>query len=100
MYSYEIKNTKRLGKEIDSLLSFQLLREQIKKALFERIVSDVKENCEFLTPEQLFVEREYGVWFHTVNYPEFRGGIARYDTFVIYRCILADDRQTVEITLE
>lgn len=100
MYTYKINNTEKLEEEIDGLLSFPLLKKQIKKKMFERILSDAKENCGFLSPEQLFDEKEYGVWFHTVNYPEFRIGIARYDTFIIYRCVLADNREDVLITLE
>lgn len=100
MYHYKIKNTERLEEEIDNLLSFPLLKKQLKKRLFEAVVSDAKENCDYLTPEKLFEEKEYGVWFHTVNYPEFKTGVARYDTFIIYRCQLADNRQDIIITLE
>ncbi|EOI55474.1 hypothetical protein [Enterococcus gilvus] len=100
MYQYVISNPERLTEEINNLLSFPLLREQIKEKLFERIISDAKENCETATPEQLFDVKEYGVWFHTVNYPEFRIGIGRYDTFVIYRCRMDDDRLTIRIELE
>ena len=100
MYKYKILNQERLEKEIDSLLSFPLLKDQLKWELFEKVIADAKENCHNLSPEELFKEREYGVWFHTVNYPEFRIGIARYDTFIIYRCVLADNREDVLITLE
>lgn len=100
MYNYKINNRKRLEEEIDHLLSFPLLKGQIKKRLFETVISDAKENCDYLTPEVLFEEKEYGVWFHTVNYPEFKKNVARYDTFIIYRCVLADNRQDILITLE
>ncbi|NTL99131.1 hypothetical protein HQ708_06900 [Enterococcus faecium] len=100
MYQYKIMNKERLTEEIDNLLSFPLLKEQIKQKLFETIVSDAKENCEYLTPEKLFEEKEYGVWFHTINYSEFKKNIARYDTFILYRCVLADNRQEILITLE
>ena len=100
MYNYKIRNSERLAKEIDNLLSFPLLKESIKNKLFETVVSDAKENCDYLTPEKLFEEKEYGVWFHTVNYPEFKKRIARYDTFILYRCQLDYYRQDVWITLE
>lgn len=100
MYKYKVLNQERLEKEIDILLSFPLLKDQLKWKLFEKIIADAKENCHYLSPEELFEERQYGVWFHTVNYPEFRIGIARYDTFIIYRCVLADNREDILITLE
>ncbi|MGM0111321.1 hypothetical protein [Enterococcus sp. DIV0187] len=100
MYIYEIKNFERLENEIDNMLSFPLLKEKIKEKLYQRIISDAKENCENLSPEQLFDEKEYGVWFHTVNYPELQERIARYDTFVIYRCYLDDNREVIQIVLE
>lgn len=100
MYNYKIINPELLEEEIDNLLSFQLLKEQIKEKLFERIILDAKENCEFVTPEQLFEEREFGVWFHTLNYPEFKTGIARYDTFILYRCSVEDNRQDIRIVLK
>lgn len=100
MYYYKIENPERLEVEIDNLLSFPLLKNQIKEKVFERIIEDAKENCEFISPEELFEEKEYGVWFHTVNYPEFREGIARYDTFIIYRCVLDDNRRDIQIVLE
>ncbi|EFT95176.1 hypothetical protein KZR47_000986 [Enterococcus faecalis] len=102
MYNYKIKNPERLEKEIDGLLSFSLQKNQIKEFLFEKIISDAKENCEYHSPETLFNEKakEYGVWFHTVNYLEFKENVARYDTFIIYQCHLDDLRQTVEIILE
>lgn len=100
MYNYKIINPELLEEEIDNLLSFQLLKKQIKEKLFERIILDAKENCEFVTPEQLFEEREFGVWFHTLNYPEFKTGIARYDTFISYRCSVEDNRQDIRIVLK
>lgn len=102
MYKYKIVNQERLEEEIDNLLSFTLLKDEIKWKLFEVIISDAKENCYLLSPEQLFKEfedNEYGVWFHTVNYPEFKG-VARYDTFIVYRCELSDNRMEILITLE
>lgn len=99
MYNYEIRNFERLENEIDNMLSFPLLKEKIKEKLFQRIISDAKENCENLSPEQLFDEKEYGVWFHTVNYPEFLAGIARYDTFVIYRCRILDNRKEIILSI-
>lgn len=100
MYTYKIKNPERLEKEIDHLLSFPLQKDLLKKRLFETIISDARENCYNLSPETLFEEKEYGVWFHTLNFPEFKNGIARYDTFVIYRCVLDNNRQDVWISLE
>jgi len=100
MYNYIIINSKRIDEEIDKLLSFPFLKKKIKEKLLERIIIDAKENCDFLTPEKLFEEREFGVWFHTISYPEFRTGIARYDTFIVYRCSLEDNRQDIQIILE
>lgn len=102
MYNYKIKNPERVEKEIDGLLSFPMQKNKIKQCLFEKVISDVKENCDYLSPETLFSERskEYGVWFHTIDYLEFKENVARYDTFIIYQCHLDDLRQTVEIILK
>lgn len=99
MYNYKIKNPELLAEEIDNLLIFPLLKNQIKQKIFERIISDAKENCDFITPEKLFEEKTFGVWFHTVNYPEFKVGIARYDTFIPYRCVLEENRKDLLIIL-
>lgn len=99
MYTYKIRNSERLEKEIDNLLSFPLLKDQIKKKLVAAIILDAKENCDYVTPEKLFEEQEYGVWFHTTNYQEFRSGLDRYDTYIIYRCLLDDNREILWITV-
>lgn len=100
MYQYKIENPDRLGKEIDQLLSFQGRKEVLKKCLFEKIITDAKENVDQVTPEKLFDPQRFGVWFHSIFYPKLYSDLCRYDTFVVYYCQIADNRQDVILTLE